>query len=314
MFCLRVPLCRVLLGLLLTNCWAAIAFPQQPAGTPIASEATRAFVNKYCVDCHNRDDKTAGLALDDAALNQIDAHVEVWEKIVRKLRARHMPPAKLPRPDEQTYQTVISSIEGQLDRAAAERPNPGRTETFRRLNRLEYQNTIRDLLAIDIDATALLPADESSHGFDNITITDLSPTLLNRYVSAAQKISRLAVGRAPRTPGGETFRIRADVTQDTHIAGLPLGTRGGTLINYNFPVSGEYEVQIRLMRDRNDAIESLRDTHELEVLLDRERADLLTVKPPPRGQSDEIVDANLKTRIKVSAGTHQVGIAFLKQR
>ncbi|MBW8884212.1 MAG: DUF1592 domain-containing protein, partial [Planctomycetia bacterium] len=181
-------------------------------------------------------------------------------------------------------------------------------------NRIEYQNTIRDLLAIDIDAAALLPADESSHGFDNITITDLSPTLLNRYVSAAQKISRLAVGRAPRAPGGETFRIRPDVTQDVHIEGLPLGTRGGTLIHYNFPVSGEYEVQIRLMRDRNDAIESLRDTHELEVLLDRQRAELLTVKPPARGQSDETVDANLKTRVKVSAGTHQVGVAFLKQR
>src|SRR5207248_1510630 len=164
------------------------------------------------------------------------------------------------------------------------------------------------------DAAALLPADESSHGFDNITITDLSPTLLNRYVSAAQKISRIAVGRAPKAPVGETFRIRPDVTQDTHIEGLPLGTRGGMLINYNFPVGGEYEIQIRLMRDRNDAIESLRDTHELEVLLDRERVELFTVKPPPRGQSDEIVDAKLKTRLKASAGTHQVGVAFLKQR
>src|SRR5205823_8578905 len=209
------------------------------------------------------------------------------------LRVRHMPPAKMPRPDEPTYQTILASLEAQLDRATATNPNPGPIETFRRLYRIEYQNTIRDLLAIDIDAAALLPADESSHGFDNVTITDLSPTLLNRYVSAAQKISRLAVGRAPRAPGGETFRIRPDVTQDAHIEGLPLGTRGGTLINYNFPVSGEYEVQIRLMRDRNDAIESLRNTHELEVLLDRQRAELLTVKPPPRGQSDETVDVSL---------------------
>src|SRR5206468_5329566 len=135
--------------------------------------------------------------------------------------------ANLPRPDEQTYQAVLASLEAKLDRVAAERPNPGRTETFRRLNRTEYQNTIRDLLGIGIDGAALLPADESSHGFDNITITDLSPTLLNRYVSAAQKISRLAVGRAPRAPGGETFRIRPDVTQDAHIEGLPIGTRGG---------------------------------------------------------------------------------------
>src|SRR5262245_60220584 len=186
MFCLRLPLCRALLGLLLISSCAAVAFAQQPGGSPITTDAKRALLNKYCVDCHNRDDKTAGLALDDAALNQIDAHVEVWEKIVRKLRARHMPPAKVPRPDEQTYQTVISAIEGQLDQAAAERPNPGRTETFRRLNRLEYQNTIRDLLAIEIDATALLPADESSHGFDNITITDLSPTLESLRIRGAE--------------------------------------------------------------------------------------------------------------------------------
>ncbi len=314
MLCLRLRHCRYLGCLLFVASCGAAGLAQQPTGTPIAADATRGFVNKYCVDCHNRDDKTAGLALDEAVIDSVAAHTEVWEKVVRKLRARHMPPAKMPRPDEATYQAVLASLETRLDQAAAKNPNPGRAETFRRLNRTEYQNTIRDLLAIEIDAAALLPADESSHGFDNITITDLSPTLLNRYVSAAQKIARLAVGRAPRTLGGETFRVRPDVTQDTHIPGLPLGTRGGTLIHYNFPVGGEYEIQIRLMRDRNDAIESLRDTHELEVLLDRERVELFTVKPPARGESDENVDAKLKTRFKVAAGAHQVGVAFLKQR
>jgi hypothetical protein len=314
MLCLRLLHCRELACLLLIGFCAASGLAQQPTGTPIAEGAARGFVNKYCVDCHNRDDKTAGLALDGAAIDQIGAHTELWEKVVRKLRARHMPPANMPRPDEQTYQAVLASLETHLDHAAAKNPNPGHTETFRRLNRTEYQNTIRDLLAIEIDAATLLPADESSHGFDNITITDLSPTLLNRYVSAAQKIARLAVGRAPRTLGGETFRIRPDVTQDVHVPGLPLGTRGGTLIHYNFPVSGEYEIQIRLMRDRNDAIESLRDTHELEVLLDRERVQRFTVKPPLRGESDETVDAKLKTRIKASAGEHDLGVAFVKQR
>src|SRR5262245_13837788 len=303
-----VMICKRILVLVLATIALAAASADEPPG------AFKPFIEANCLDCHDRATKSGGLALDDLLTAGIDRNTEPWEKVVHKLNARQMPPKDAPRPDERSYDAAIAALESSLDRAAAAKPHPGRTETFRRLNRLEYQNTIRDLLAIEIDATALLPADESSHGFDNITITDLSPTLLNRYVSAAQKISRLAVGRAPRTPGGETFRIRADVTQDTHIAGLPLGTSGGTLINYNFPVGGEYEVQIRLMRDRNDAIESLRDTHELEVLLDRERADLLIVKPPPRGQSDEIVDANLKTRIKVSAGTHQVGIAFLKQR
>src|SRR5262249_11262624 len=134
-------------------------------------------------------------------------------------------------------------------------PQPGRTETFRRLNRTEYQNTIRDLLAIDVDVASLLPPDESSHGFDNITVTDLSPMLLNRYISAAQKISRLAIGSAPSKPKEDTFRVRPDVTQDTHIAGTPLGTRGGTVIPYNFPQDGEYEIQVWLMRDRNEGIE-----------------------------------------------------------
>src|SRR5438093_2124288 len=138
MVSMRLSFCRELLSLLLIGVCAAIGRPQQPAErTAAAADATRAFVNKYCVDCHNRDDKTAGLTLDDAAL-EIAAHTELWEKVVRKLRVRHMPPAKMPRPDEPTYQTILASLEAQLDRAAAKNPNPGRIETFRRLNRIEY--------------------------------------------------------------------------------------------------------------------------------------------------------------------------------
>ena len=132
-------------------------------------------------------------------------------------------------------QLNLSTIAGTLDRTAAEHPEPGRTDTFRRLNRTEYQNAIRDLLALDIDASALLPTDESSHGFDNVTVGDLSPTLLDRYITAAQKISRLAVGGPGRSPGGDTIRIRPDLTQEEHVEGLPLGTRGGALISYTFP-------------------------------------------------------------------------------
>ena len=146
-----------------------------------------------------------------------------------------MPPAGEPRPDESTYNVIVSSLGDELDAAAAEHPEPGRTDTFRRLNQTEYQNAIRDLLALDIDATALLPADESSHGFDNVTVGDLSPTLLDRYISAAQKISRLAVGIAGRAPGGDTIRVRPDLTQEEHVDGLPVGTRGGVLISYTFP-------------------------------------------------------------------------------
>src|SRR5207249_5925262 len=137
----------------------------------------------------------------------VGRHPQVWEKVVRRLRARQMPPAGRKRPDEDTYGAVVSQLENVLDRAAAERPNPGRTDTIRRLTRTEYQNAIRDLLALDIDAASLLPADEASHGFDNVTVSNLSPTLLERYVTAAQKISRLAVGSAQRVPGGDTIRV-----------------------------------------------------------------------------------------------------------
>jgi mono/diheme cytochrome c family protein len=271
------------------------------------------FIEANCLDCHDQGTKQGGLALDSLLGSEIDRHAEAWEKVVRKLTARQMPPQDAPRPKEPEYNAAIAWLDKSLDGAAAAHPNPGRTETFRRLNRTEYQNTIRDLLALDVDVTSLLPADESSHGFDNITVTDLAPTLLNRYVSAAQKISRIAIGRAPRTPAGDTYRIRPDITQDTHLEGLPIGTRGGTSIAYNFPQNGEYEIQVRLMRDRNEGVESLNGSYELEVSLDRERAELLTIKPPGRGQSDQALDANLKTRVKVTAGTHKVGVTFLKK-
>ena len=152
---------------------------------------------------------------------------------------------------------MVSSLETSLDRAAAAKPNPGRTDTFRRLNRTEYQNAIRDLLALDVDVTSLLPGDESSHGFDNVTVGDLSPTLLDRYITAAQKISRLAVGQPEPLPGGDTIRLPPDLTQEEHVDGLPIGTRGGALIHYTFPLDGEYEIQIRLTRDRNEHVEGL---------------------------------------------------------
>ena len=184
--------------------------------------------------------------------------------------------------------------------------------TLRRLNRTEYQNAIRDLLGLQIDASKLLPKDESSQGFDNITVGELSPLLLNRYISAAQKISRLAVG-SPGPPAGDTFRPAADLTQEDHVPGLPLGTRGGLLVSYNFPRDGEYEFQIHLTRDRNEEVEGLRGTHRLEILFDRQQMASFEVKPPKNRKDHTKVDANLKTRIKVAAGPKQVGITFVKK-
>src|SRR5437867_556488 len=169
---------------------------QQPtARASLPPAAHRDVVNRYCVSCHNDRVKRGGLALDAVAAREVSDNPEVWEKVLRKVRARQMPPVGMPRPDEATYDAAIASLETSLDRAAAAKPNPGRTESLRRLNRTEYQNAIRDLLALEIDVASLLPADDSSYGFDNVTVGDLSPTLLDRYISAAEKISRLAVGR-----------------------------------------------------------------------------------------------------------------------
>jgi hypothetical protein len=288
------------------------AAPSAAPGVSNEREAIRRFVDSYCTACHNREDQMGGLALDAISTEDVSRDAAAWEKVVRKLVARQMPPEEEVRPSRRTYERIVSLLAGALDRAAVERPNPGRTDTFRRLNRTEYQNAIRDLLALDIDATALLPQDESSHGFDNVTVGDLSPTLLERYLTAAQKISRLAVGSPGRSPGGDTIRIRADLTQEEHVEGLPLGTRGGALIPYTFPRDGEYEVQLRLARDRNEQVEGLREPHEVEVLLDRERRASFTVQPPRSLRDHQTADAHLKARLRVTAGPHRLGVTFVK--
>ncbi|HVJ84935.1 MAG TPA: DUF1592 domain-containing protein, partial [Caulifigura sp.] len=206
---------------------------------------------------------------------------------------------------------MTRSLGGRLDVMAAAGVNPGRTETFRRLTRFEYQNAVRDLLGVEIDATTLLPPDESSRGFDNITVTGLSPTLLTRYIAAARKVSRLAVGRTGGSPIADTFRVRPDVTQDVRVDGLPPGTRGGLLIPYTFSQDGEYEVQVHLMRDRNSNVEGLKESHTLEVLLDREQVAEFKIAPVPSSVNDKEVDANLKTRITATAGRHDVGVTFV---
>jgi len=294
---------------------------QQPSPAATAVPAPAALVGRYCISCHNQRLKRGNLALDAIVTDEVGQHADVWEKVVRKIRARQMPPVGLPRPDEAAYDAAVAALETSLDRAAAAAPNVGRTATLRRLTRTEYSNAIRDLLALEVDAAALLPADESSYGFDNVTVGDLPPTLMDRYVSAAEKISRVAVGRPGRSPGGDTIRTPADLTQEEHIEGLPVGTRGGALVPYTFPMDGEYEIQIRLTRDRNEHVEGLSEPHDLELLLDRERVQLFTVKPPQRESgisedyqpSHDNVDQHLKARIPVSAGPHALGVTFVKE-
>jgi len=275
-----------------------------------------AVISRYCVGCHNAKTKTSGLELDSLSQTPIARHPEAWEKVVRRLRARYMPPAGLPRPDERTYQAVVASIESQLDRAAAAKPNPGRPDSFRRLNRTEYKNAIRDLLDLDVEVSSLLPSDEVSHGFDNVSVGDLSPTLLERYLSASRKISRLAVGLPARSPGGVTVNLPPDLTQEEHFDDLPLGTRGGMVYKHTFPLDAEYEIQLRLARDRNEHVEGLYGEyreHQVELLLDGERLQTFTVKRPKSGNDHSVVDRGMNVKLFVKAGPHTIAVAFPKQ-
>jgi hypothetical protein len=269
-------------------------------------------LERYCFDCHDSDSAKGGIDLEAALGHPLADQSELWEKSARQLQMRLMPPIKKERPSETDYVSLASEMEAALDAQAATHPNPGRTESLRRLNRNEYQNAVRDLLAVEIDAKSLLPPDQLSHGFDNVTVGDLPPALLNRYISAAQKISRIALGHTNNSPDGRTVRIRPDITQEGHVEGLPLGTRGGTLFGHTFPKDGDYELQINLTRDRDEKVEGLRGTHELQVLVDGDIAKSFSVKPPKRKGDHTKVDAHLSARIRVGAGVRQVGVTFVE--
>jgi mono/diheme cytochrome c family protein len=221
------------------------ALPQKGSAAPSAP-APRAVLDKYCVTCHNQSLKTAGLTLDALDLTQVSSHAETWEKVVRKIQTGAMPPAMLPRPDKAAAAGVVSWLETELDRAALEHPNPGRP-TLQRLNRSEYHNAIRDLLALDIDAASLLPADSAGYGFDNnADALTLSPALTERYLEAAAKISQMALGRVRGSPAPESVFVPTDRDQSIRFNDeLPWGSRGGLAFRYFFPVDGEYEFQIR---------------------------------------------------------------------
>jgi mono/diheme cytochrome c family protein len=291
---------------------AQIDAQRRNAASPTSDHSQ--FLDRYCATCHSERLKSGGLSLVEADTSKPGALPELWEKVVRKLRTGVMPPPDAPQPDGAERRAVLTWLETSLDAAWAAKKDPGRTETLRRLNRTEYQNVIRDLLALDIDAASMLPADESGHGFDNVNVGDLTPTLLNRYISAAQKISRLAVGSTESALQNDTFRLAADLTQENHLPGLPIGTRGGVSTTYTFPPDGEYEIQISLMRDLAGVISGLRDarTHEMLLLLDREPVHTFEVSRAIIG--DQVLNEKpLKTRIAVTAGPHNLAFTFVKE-
>jgi hypothetical protein len=281
-------------------------------------------LNRYCVTCHNERLRTANLLLDQADIENPSAGAEVWEKVVRKLRTRAMPPAGAPRPEESSYDSLASYLETALDRAAAARPNPGRPAVHR-LNRAEYTNAIHDLLALDLDSAALLPGDDSGYGFDNNgDVLTVSPMLLERYISAAGKISRLAVGEPVSSPIVERYSVPKGLVQEERVSDdLPFGSRGGIAVRHYFLLDGEYVIQVRLQRGKLDGILGLAEEHQLDVRLDGERLKLFTIggsdKLKGKDQSSDLLDqyertadANLEVRLATKAGTHLIAAAFLK--
>lgn len=281
-----------------------------PSGHSLhAVDPPQALVERYCLACHDADVKKGGLDLGSILDEDLSAHTAVWETVVRQLNTRQMPPVGKKRPGAEGYDGAVAELTAALDDLAERHPRPGRTLTLRRLTRVEYQNAVRDLLAVDLDASKLLPADEASHGFDNVTVGDLPPALLDRYLTAAQKIARLAVGASTESEI-MAVRVRPDITQEYQVPGLPLGTRGGVLIPRVFAQSGDYEVQVRLQRDRNEQVEGMNGNHELQVLLDREVMAQFTVQPA-KDKNYEKIDAHLKTRFRVVGGQHDLGVTFL---
>jgi len=319
-------------GFLLLASAETFSLGQQTAVTsapPVVAQ--QAVLNKYCVGCHNDKVKTANFSLSGADAANTATDTDLWEKVLRKLEGRQMPPIGRPRPDEATYESLVSHLETSLDRIAAVKPNPGRTQTFRRLTRTEYRNAIRDLLAVDVEAESLLPADDSSFGFDNVTVGNLSPTLMEKYLASAQKIGRLAVGSSVRAPSTYVVTLPVDRTQEQHFDDLPMGTRGGTVFRYTFPVDATYEFQVRLYRDRNEHVEglgrqgrgqdSVSEAHELELTVDGERVKVFTIQPldartsddDPREYDDAHIDKDFDIRLPLKAGSHEVAVAFLNK-
>jgi hypothetical protein len=290
----------------------------QPSPEELAARHTET-ISRFCLDCHNEVDRESELVLENRDLLNLSADAEIWEKVIRKLRGELMPPPGGPRPDRKTVDEFVGFLETSLDAAAEQKPSLARAP-IHRLNRTEYGNAIRDLLALEIDVTELLPADDEGYGFDNIAdILRVSPSLLEQYLGASAKIASLAVGDPDAPLVSNVFRAPPDLAQAGHIEGLPLGTRGGILIEHYFPLDAQYDFSVFLTRNIVGYMTGLEWPHELEITIDAERVFVADVGgEADNAASDEnfaatanAIDERLRTRVLVKAGPHDVGVAFI---
>lgn len=314
-------------------CFASSSYAQQPSSKAgvnkvAASSANsanpdyRAVLNKYCVVCHNEKALMGGLALDKADLSKIPEEADIWEKVDRKIRSNMMPPVGMPHPDPAVATALASMLETKLDEAGFAKPNPG-PPTLRRLTRTEYGNAVHDLLGLDVDVASLLPGEGySNEGFDNDSAAlGVSPSLMERYVSAAWKISGLAVGSMKANTTVNVFKVRSDLSQNEHIAGLPVGTTGGMLVHYNFPVDGEYILRSRLWRNNVEQVRGLDLPTQFELSVDGVRVHVAEFGGPAdeaysfnaHVAAGKDFDKRLEARIPIKAGPHDIGFAFLRK-
>jgi len=305
---------------------------RQVASASATESPTRALLDQYCVACHNERLKTAGLSLERMSPDDVARTPEVWEKVGRKLRTHEMPPPGRPRPDVAAYTAAADGLEAALDQAGAAQPNPGLVGVHR-LNRTEYANVIRDLLGLTIDSRSLLPEDEPDRqSFDTIaSVLSVSPALVERYLTAASAVSRLAVGDIGTAPVIDAFRLPPRLVQDDRTSDLlPFGSRGGTAIRYYFPIDGEYTIKVVLRRQLYDYLIGMGEPHHIDVRLDGALQRRFSVGGEARGipapetfagntQGDDewerymhTADAGLEVRVKVKAGTREVGVSFVR--
>jgi len=291
------------------------------AGCEPAHDEPMATVSKFCVDCHNDADRTADLTFESRDLADVAAHADVWEKVIRKVQVGMMPPPDAPHPDEARRRALVSTLAKQLDEAARANPNPGRP-ALHRLNRSEYANAVHDLLDLTVDPATLLPPDDSAYGFDNVAdVLGVSATLMEQYVSAAGKVSSLAVGDPDVSLAAEVYTIPQDASQDKHVEGLPFGTVGGVLATPTIQVAGEYELSATFFRTNLGVLRGLEYEHTLEYAVDGERVHLTRLGGPEDWAANlenntliaDEIEERAKARVTLTAGPHEITAAWLKK-